>query len=432
MYEKKKYSFQFYYFIQQFNIVFIFKQTLKIYCTQNHKQSQGFNFNTSSWRSIYACIYASRHQRNNKRFFFQKKKDKNLKKGLTSEEMENLNCRLLLGNTYHLAYQPGGDFLEKVGGLHKYMNWKYNILTDSGGFQMVSLSKLCEITEEGVRFSSPVDGSEMFLRPEDSVHTQNQIGADIMMALDDVVQTTTQGERMKIACERTVRWIDRNIEAHKKQNEQNLYPIVQGGIDFELRKYCLEQLISKDAAGYAIGGLAGGEDKQDFWRIVNLCTDYLPKDKPVYLMGVGYPEDLVVCACLGVDQFDCVFSTRTARFGTAFTKYGFLKLKNSERQLDLGPIDDDCGCETCKRFSVSFLYNTIGKEETACHLVSYHNLYYLLNLMKNLRQSILDGTLQQFVNNFFKNYYKYEKKIPQWIKDAMEAAKINLTFTFDE
>ncbi|KAL4444470.1 hypothetical protein ABPG74_016763 [Tetrahymena malaccensis] len=353
-------------------------------------------------------------------------------KGLTSQEMENLGCRLLLGNTYHLAYQPGGNYLEKVGGLHKFMNWKYNILTDSGGFQMVSLSKLCEISEEGVKFESPVDGSEMFLRPEDSVHNQNQIGADIMMALDDVVQTTTVGERMKIACERTVRWIDRNIQAHERKDVQNLYPIVQGGLDFDLRKYCLDELIKRDAPGYAIGGLAGGEDKQDFWKIVNYCTDHLPKDKPRYLMGVGYPDDLIVCSCLGVDQFDCVFSTRTARFGTAFTKYGFMRLKNADKEFDLKPIEEGCECPTCQRYSRSFLHNTIAKEETACHLISQHNLYFLLNLMKQFRQSILDDRMEEFVNEFFKNYFSHEKQIPQWIQDAMVAAKINLNIKFDE
>lgn len=233
--------------------------------------------------------------------------------GLTYEEMDLMGCRLLLANTYHLAHQPGGKFLEQIGGLHKFVNWKHNILTDSGGFQMVSLSKLCEVTEEGVEFQHPNDKTMMFLRPEDSIHTQNQIGADIIMQLDDVVKTTTVGPRMKEACERTIRWIDRNIQAHARKSEQNLYPIVQGGLDFELRKMCLEALIDKDANGYAIGGLAGGEEKSDFWKIVSYCTDLLPQNKPRYLMGVGYPVDLIVCSCLGVDQFDCVFSTRTAR-----------------------------------------------------------------------------------------------------------------------
>lgn len=182
-------------------------------------------------------------------------------KGLTSREMELLNCKILLGNTYHLAYQPGGDQMESYGGLHNFMNWKYNILTDSGGFQMVSLSKLCEITEEGVEFESPVDKSKMFLRPEDSIHVQNQIGADIIMALDDVVRTTTVGPRMTEACERTLRWIDRCKQAHKNPDRQNLFGIVQGGLDPELRKICCEGMIERDLPGYAIGGLAGGESK---------------------------------------------------------------------------------------------------------------------------------------------------------------------------
>lgn len=182
-------------------------------------------------------------------------------KGLTSEEMDSLDCKILLGNTYHLAYQPGGDQMEKFGGLHQFMNWKHNILTDSGGFQMVSLSKLCEISEQGVEFESPVDKSKMFLRPEDSIKIQNQIGADIIMALDDVVKTTTVGPRMEEACDRTLRWIDRCKEAHKNTGKQNLFGIVQGGLDDGLRRKCCLGMIEKDLPGYAIGGLAGGESK---------------------------------------------------------------------------------------------------------------------------------------------------------------------------
>ena len=183
-------------------------------------------------------------------------------KAVTQQQLENdVHARIILGNTYHLAYQPGGDQMESYGGLHNFMNWKYNILTDSGGFQMVSLSKLCEITEEGVEFESPVDKSKMFLRPEDSIHVQNQIGADIIMALDDVVRTTTVGPRMTEACERTLRWIDRCKQAHKNPDRQNLFGIVQGGLDPELRKICCEGMIERDLPGYAIGGLAGGESK---------------------------------------------------------------------------------------------------------------------------------------------------------------------------
>jgi queuine tRNA-ribosyltransferase len=213
-------------------------------------------------------------------------------KGLTSKQMDDLGCKILLGNTYHLNLHPTGDTLDKFGGLHKFMNWKNNILTDSGGFQMVSLSKLCEITEEGVKFSSPYDNSLMSMKPEESMRIQNQIGSDIMMALDDVVKTTTQGPRMEEAQERTTRWLNRCMDAHKKKDVQNLFGIVQGGVDLQLRKKSLDDLIALDLPGYAIGGLAGGEDKEDFWRVVELCTTYLTENKPRYLMGVGYTQDI--------------------------------------------------------------------------------------------------------------------------------------------
>lgn len=347
-------------------------------------------------------------------------------KGLTAEEMEALGCRILLGNTYHLAYKPTGDLLETFGGLHNFSGWKYNILTDSGGFQMVSLSKLCEITEEGVKFESPFDSSIMVLKPEDSMKIQNQIGGDIMMALDDVVKTTTEGPRMAEAADRTVRWIDRCIEGHKNTTKQNLFPIVQGGLDFELRKKNLAELIERDAAGYAIGGLAGGEEKNDFWRIVNFCTDHLPENKPRYLMGVGYPVDLVVCSCLGVDMFDCVYPTRTARFGTALTRYGNLKLMKAENEKDLRPIQEGCECETCKNYTRSFLHTVATKEEVGCHLITTHNIHYLLTLMKSLHKNIAEDNLDNFVNEFLRDQFIQEKEIPKWVLEALAAVDIKV------
>lgn len=202
-------------------------------------------------------------------------------KGITSEEMHSINCKLLLSNTYHLESKPGSKYLKEFGGLHKFMNWSGNILTDSGGFQMVSLSKLCEITEEGVRFEHPNTKEIMFLRPEDSIEAQNGIGSDIMMALDDVVQTTTEGPRMEEACDRTIRWIGRNFDAHQKPDIQNLFPIIQGGLDLELRQRCLDGLIPTDANGFAIGGLSGGEAKVDLKitseRFFQNCRFHGPK-----------------------------------------------------------------------------------------------------------------------------------------------------------
>lgn len=266
-------------------------------------------------------------------------------KGLTPNEMESLDCWILLGNTYHLNHAPGAEFLATIGGLRKFMNWKRNILTDSGGFQMVSLSKLCEVDEKGVKFEHPQNKSIMFLRPEDSIKAQIGIGADIMMALDDVVSSTMIGPRVEEACDRTIRWIDRCINANVNSENQNLFPIVQGSTDEHLRMKCLKAMLKLDVNGYAIGGLSGGENKIDFMRTVSLCCQHLPKSKPRYLMGVGFPVDLVLCSSLGVDMFDCVYASRTARFGTVLTDKGNLKIKSSKNRYVFEPIDKNCDCE---------------------------------------------------------------------------------------
>ncbi|KAJ3208785.1 Queuine tRNA-ribosyltransferase catalytic subunit 1, partial [Clydaea vesicula] len=263
-------------------------------------------------------------------------------KSLTTEQLKKLDCHLILANTYHLALNPGKELLDFYQGIHKFMNWDRAMLTDSGGFQMVSLAKLMVVNEEGVSFTSHLDGTEMFLSPEKSIEIQNSIGADIMMQLDDVVSSTTTGPRVEEAMWRSIRWLDRCLKFHfeneQKIHKQNLFPIIQGGLDIRLRKICCEEMIKRDCSGYAIGGLSGGESKDQFWRIVSLCTDLLPKDKPRYCMGVGYAEDLVVCSALGVDMYDCVFPTRTARFGNALTRKGAFDLKKSTFETDTTPI----------------------------------------------------------------------------------------------
>lgn len=218
----------------------------------------------------------------------------------------------MLSNTYHLGTRPGPEILKQAGGLHKFMNWKRALLTDSGGFQMVSLMKLAEITEEGVKFQSPYDGSTCMLTPEHSIEIQNAIGADIMMQLDDVIPSTSTGPRVEEAMHRTTRWLDRCLTADTRPNEQSIFPIVQGALNADLRAQSAKKQIKRNVNGFAIGGLSGGESKDDFWRMVHISTDILPKDKPRYLMGVGFAIDLVVCVALGVDMFDCVFPTRTA------------------------------------------------------------------------------------------------------------------------
>ncbi|CEP00834.1 hypothetical protein PBRA_008146 [Plasmodiophora brassicae] len=242
-------------------------------------------------------------------------------KGLTTSQLAELDCQIILGNTYHLALQPGLERMKNTyGGLHKFMRWPRAILTDSGGFQMVSLAKLMNVTEQGVTFVSHRDNAtELVLRPEDSIAMQNAIGSDIMMQLDDVVSSTTTGPRVEEAMWRSIRWLDRCLAAHERRQDQNLFAIVQGGLDHDLRRICVEEMVKRNCPGYAIGGLSGGESKDEFWRCVSLCTDLLPEEKPRYCMGVGFPEDLVVCVALGVDMFDCVFPTRTAVGFTAMT-----------------------------------------------------------------------------------------------------------------
>lgn len=211
----------------------------------------------------------------------------------------------------------------------------------------MSLGELNSLDEEGVSFKSHIDGREFKLTPERSMEIQNKIGSDIMMALDDVVAPTTPVDRVEEAMERSVRWLDRCIKAHKNTDRQNLFGIIQGGVNDDMRRRCCEMMTKRDLNGYAIGGLAGGEDKDDFWRTVKVCTDLLPEDKPRYVMGIGYAEDLMICSLLGADMFDCVFATRTARFGSAFSKYGMIKLKKNEFEADFGPISEDCTCYTC-------------------------------------------------------------------------------------
>lgn len=376
-------------------------------------------------------------------------------KGLTTLELQAppLDCDIILGNTYHLGSRPGGDALEKRKGLHRFMAWDRCILTDSGGFQMVSLLQLAEITEEGVTFASPVDGTRMLLTPEMSMQLQNQIGADIMMALDDVVSSkTVDAARFTEACHRTLRWIDRCIAAHSRKTEQNLFGIVQGGLDVTdggLRDICLEGMLARDEhlPGYAIGGLAGGEEKDAFWKVVDRCCKRLPSNKPRYLMGVGYPVDLVVCSALGVDMYDCVYPTRTARFGTALADVpgGLVKVKVSAFASDPRPLDPNCSCFVCKGFSRAQLHILMKTEALGPQLLTHHNLAYMMRLTRAMRAAIIEGTYEVFVQRFLSIIYPDStsgggggggkdgvegggggngRSIPRWVMDALESAGI--------
>ncbi|XP_074059508.1 queuine tRNA-ribosyltransferase catalytic subunit 1 [Macrotis lagotis] len=349
-------------------------------------------------------------------------------KGVTAAQLGGLGCRICLGNTYHLGMRPGPELIRKAGGLHGFMNWNQNLLTDSGGFQMVSLLALSEVTEEGVRFRSPYDGAEILLSPEKSVEIQNALGSDIIMQLDDVVSSTLTGPRVEEAMYRSIRWLDRCILANRRPDQQNLFAIIQGGLDPVLRSKCLEEMTKRDVPGFAIGGLSGGESKEQFWKMVTLSTDRLPREKPRYLMGVGYATDLVVCVALGCDMFDCVFPTRTARFGSALIATGNLQLKKKKFAKDFRPIDEACTCPTCQRHSRAFLHALLHSNNTAAlHHVTIHNIAYQLWLMDAIRTSIMEQRFPDFVRDFMKTMYGEFRRCPAWAVEALESVGISLS-----
>jgi queuine tRNA-ribosyltransferase len=256
-----------------------------------------------------------------------------------------------------------------------------------------------------------------------SINIQNIIGADIIMQLDDVVKTTTTGPRVEEAMHRTIRWIDRCLEANNRNSDQSIFPIVQGGLQSELRKQCAEALTKRDVRGFAVGGLSGGESKDDFWKIVSLSTDLLPFDKPRYLMGVGFASDLIVCVALGIDMFDCVFPTRTARFGCALVRTGQLNLRNKIYETDLTPIDATCACSTCETYTKAYIHAVIN-EPIACSLITIHNVSFQLQLMRDMRNAIDDDKFPEFVKLYFAKLYPDEK--PKWIVDALSSVNIEI------
>jgi queuine tRNA-ribosyltransferase len=299
---------------------------------------------------------------------------------------------------------------------------------------MVSLLKLARITEDGVRFLSPHDGTPMVLTPEHSINLQNSIGSDIMMQLDDVVATTSpDSKRMEEAMWRSIRWLDRCIAAHKKPESQNLFCIIQGGLDLNLRRECCREMVARDTPGIAIGGLSGGEAKDAYCKVVDTCTGLLPERKPRYVMGVGYPEDLVVSIALGADMFDCVWPTRTARFGNAIVPKGTLNLRHASYNADFRSIDDECECVTCRPkrqgglgITRAYIHHVAAKETVGAHLLTIHNVHYLLNLMRRAREAILEDRYPAFVKAFFGNLYSTKEEFPSWAIDALKGVGIDL------
>ncbi|GKV54397.1 queuine tRNA-ribosyltransferase [Sporosarcina sp. NCCP-2222] len=326
-------------------------------------------------------------------------------KTMSPEELKQIGAGIILSNTYHLWLRPGHEVIREAGGLHKFMNWDRPILTDSGGFQVFSLSDFRKIEEEGVHFRHHLNGSKLFLSPEGAMEIQNALGSDIMMAFDECPPYPATYEYMKSSVERTSRWAERCLQAHARPEDQGLFGIVQGGEFEELRKQSAKDLVSLDFPGYAIGGLSVGEPKDIMNRVLEFTTPLLPADKPRYLMGVGSPDSLIDGAIRGVDMFDCVLPTRIARNGTLMTSEGRLVVKNAKYERDFGPLDPNCDCYACKNYSRAYIRHLIRANETfGLRLTSYHNLYFLLNLMEKVRDAIRNDRLGDFREEFFEQY----------------------------
>ncbi|AUJ59680.1 tRNA guanosine(34) transglycosylase Tgt [Bacillus velezensis] len=326
-------------------------------------------------------------------------------KTMSPDELKSMDAGIILSNTYHLWLRPGHDIVKEAGGLHKFMNWNRAILTDSGGFQVFSLSKFRNIEEEGVHFRNHLNGDKLFLSPEKAMEIQNALGSDIMMAFDECPPYPAEYDYMKRSVERTSRWAERCLEAHGRSDEQGLFGIVQGGEYEDLRTQSAKDLVSLDFPGYAIGGLSVGEPKHVMNRVLEFTTPLLPKDKPRYLMGVGSPDALIDGAIRGVDMFDCVLPTRIARNGTVFTNEGRLNMKNAKYERDFRPIDEECSCHTCKNYSRAYIRHLIRCNETfGIRLTTYHNLHFLLHLMEQVRQAIREDRLGDFREEFFERY----------------------------
>ncbi|SFP93846.1 tRNA guanosine(34) transglycosylase Tgt [Salibacterium halotolerans] len=326
-------------------------------------------------------------------------------KTLSPEELEDMNAQIILSNTYHLWLRPGEDIVQEAGGLHSFMNWDRPILTDSGGFQVFSLSDFRNIKEEGVHFRNHISGEKLFLSPEKAMQIQNALGPDIMMALDECPPYPAEESYMKASVERTSRWAERCLEAHRNKDSQGLFGIIQGGEYEHLRKQSANDLISLDFPGYAIGGLSVGEPKDVMNRVLEFTSPLLPIHKPRYLMGVGSADSLIDGAIRGVDMFDCVLPTRIARNGACMTSRGRLVVRNAAYARDFSPIDSDCGCHVCRNYSRAYIRHLIKSNETfGFRLTSYHNLYFLLDLMKKVREAIMEDRLLDFRDDFFEQY----------------------------
>lgn len=321
-------------------------------------------------------------------------------KAVLNNQLDDMGAQIILANTYHLFLRPGDELIKSAGGLHKFMNWNKPILTDSGGFQVFSLSDIRKITDDGVQFSSHYDGTKFFITPEKCIEIQNSLGADIIMQFDECSCFGADFNQADIAVNRTVKWLKRCHVYHKKES-QALFPIIQGNIYPELRLKSLQETLPFADAGFAIGGLSVGEPKSKMYEILDIMYEHYPKDKARYLMGVGSPDCLIEGVARGIDMFDCVLATRIARNGSALTSHGKVVVKNGMYKSDFSPLDENCGCFVCKNYSKAYLRHLMNVNEiNGAILISVHNLHFLIKLMENIRNSILEDSFLEFKKKF--------------------------------
>lgn len=325
-------------------------------------------------------------------------------KAMTAEELEEIGAQIILSNTYHLFLRPGSKLIAEAGGLHRFMHWDRPILTDSGGFQVFSLSALNEITEEGVYFRSHLDGSQKFISPEISMEVQMDLGSDIVMAFDECPPYPADYDYIAKSLERTIRWAKRCKKAMTAE-DQALFGIIQGGVYEDLRKESVEALVEIGFPGYALGGLSVGEKNEEMYEVLEFTVPLIPEDKPRYLMGVGTPEDLLEGVQRGIDMFDCVMPTRIARHGAVFTSAGRITIRNAEFERDFTALDPDCDCYVCKNYSRAYIRHLIKRNEIlGVRLTTYHNLYFMLKMMEEIRKAIHEDRFLEYRNDFYNKY----------------------------
>ena len=327
-------------------------------------------------------------------------------KGVLPETLKEMNAQIILSNTYHLHLRPNEELVKKAGGLHSFMNWDRPILTDSGGFQVFSLSNINKITEEGVEFRSHIDGSKQFISPEKSIQIQNDLGADIIMAFDECVEAGADYDYTKNSLEMTLRWAKRCKDYHKNTEKQALFGIIQGGMYKDLRTEAVKRMTELDFVGYSIGGLSVGEDKETMFELLHHTTPQMPQDKPRYLMGVGSFDAFVEGVASGIDMFDCVMQTRMGRNGAALTRGGRINIKNAQFAEDFTSVEPSCECYTCKNYTKAYIRHLIKADEIlGGMLLSIHNLAFSLQFMREMRQSIINDNFLDFKCNFEKLWY---------------------------